>query len=61
MTARERLAELHWLLDGGAWPPTACARVDWTVYAAEKVARAHGDLRLVRVLGPHVHAARAAA
>lgn len=52
-TARsdERLAELVHLLDGGVWPPSACARLGWTVDAAVAAARRRGSARVNAALG----------
>lgn len=61
MTARERLDELQWLLGRGVWPPTACARLGWSIGAAEKAARADGRRDMAAVLWRHIKAARAAA
>lgn len=57
---RERLDDLAWLIDGGVWPPTACARVGWTLTAAEKAARDRAP-HLGVVLRRHVKAQRRAA
>lgn len=50
---RDRLAELAWLVDGGVWPPTACARLDWSLSAALKSAYRYGRPDLAAVLEPH--------
>lgn len=52
-TARsdERLAELVHLLDGGVWPPSACARLGWTVSSAMTAARRRGHATAKAALG----------
>lgn len=56
----DRLEDLEWLLEGGVWPPTACARVGWTVDAARQAATRHGRT-VAAVLQGHVAAQRRAA
>ncbi|MFE5777115.1 hypothetical protein [Brachybacterium sp. NPDC056505] len=46
-----RIEELEWLLDGGVWPPTACARVGWTVETARTMANRYGLRALAHRLG----------
>ncbi len=58
--ALHRLDELEWLIDGGVWPPTACARVGWSVDAARQAATRHGRT-VAAVLQGHVAAQRRAA
>ncbi len=57
MTVAEKLDELEHLIDGGVWPPSAVARVGWTLGAAGIAAR-RARHRIAPILTAHVTIAR---